>query len=307
MSASEQQPTPYVQEARAIVFADVCKSTQLFERYGNTQALQIVGRALSVLSDVTVRHGGTVVKTIGDEVMSTFPAAAAAAEAAVAKQQAITDDPALARVGLSIKIGLHFGSVILEEGDVYGDAVNVAARMTSLAKAAQIITTRATVEHLPPELQSHTRSLGRTRVRGKEEAIEICEVLWLQDRAMLTNVLPSWEEVKKQQGEGRLVLQYGPEEFVVEPHGASFQMGRSPANDLSIQGKSVSRTHAVIAFSNGHFVLTDRSTNGTYLRVGAEEVFLHRDQVHLLGEGAISLGEPLENGEAEVIGYRCEH
>ena len=306
MSASEQQPAPYVQEARAIVFADVCKSTQLFERYGNTQALQIVGRALSVLSEVTVRHGGTVVKTIGDEVMSTFPAAPAAAEAAVAKQQAITDDPSLARVGLSIKIGLHFGNVILEEGDVYGDAVNVAARMGGLAKAAQIITTRATVEHLPPELQSNTRSLGRTRVRGKEEAIEICEVLWLQDRAMLTNVLPSWEEVKKQGG-GRLALRYGSKEFVVEPHGASFQMGRSPVNDLPIEGKSVSRTHAVIAFSNGHFVLTDRSTNGTYLRVGAEEVFLHRDQVHLLGEGVISLGEPLGNGEAEVIGYRCEH
>src|SRR5690606_35060063 len=101
-----------------------------------------------------------------------------------------------------------------------------ASRMTGFAKADQIITTRATVEHLPTELRGNTRSLGQASVRGKGQAIEICELLWQQDRGTLTNVLPSWEVLKKQQS-GRLVLQYGSEEFVVEPHGAAFHMGRA--------------------------------------------------------------------------------
>lgn len=305
MSASEERSAPYQQAERAIVFADVCRSTQLFERFGNEEGLRIVGRALAVLSDVTRGHRGTVVKTIGDEVMSTFPDAEAAAEAAIEMQQAVRDDPPLAEVGLSIKIGLHAGPVILEEGDVYGDAVNVAARMTGFAKADQIITTGATTELLPARLRGNTRRLGQTRVRGKERAIELCELLWQQDRDALTNVIPSWEELKKKH-EGQLFLHYGAQEFVVRPHGPAFQMGRSPANDLTTQGKNVSRSHAAIQFSNGHFVLTDRSTNGTYLRMGAEEVFLHRDQIHLLREGAISLGQSLEDAGAEVIHYRCE-
>ncbi len=305
MSASEEHPVPYQQAECAIVFADVCRSTQLFERHGNAEALRIVGRALAVLTDVTRRHGGSVVKTIGDEVMATFVAASAAAEAAIGMQQAVKDDRALAELSLCVKIGLHFGPVIPEENDVYGDAVNVAARMTGLAKADQIITTRATADGLPADLRSSTRSLGHTRVRGKEAPIEICELLWQQDRGALTSVLPSWEEMQRQRA-GRLVLRYGAREFVVEPHGSAFQIGRSPANDLAPQGQRVSRSHAAIQFSNGHYVLTDRSTNGTYLRVGMEEVFLHRDQIHLLREGVISLGQPTAEAGTEAIAYRCE-
>jgi adenylate cyclase len=305
MRAPEERAAPYEQAERAIVFADVCRSTQLFERYGNAEALRIVGRALAVLSDATHRYGGTVVKTIGDEVMATFPETPRAAEAAIAMQRAVKGDTALAEVGVCVKIGLHAGPVLLEEGDVYGDAVNVAARMTGLAKADQILTTRATVEHLSGPLARHTRGLGRSPVRGKEEAIELCELLWQQDREMLTNVIPSWEELKKRH-EGRLTLQYESQEFVVEPHGPPFQIGRSPANDLMTQGKNVSRSHATIQFSNGHYVLTDRSTNGTYLRMGAEEVFLHRDQIHLLREGVISLGQALASAGADTIRYRCD-
>ena len=93
MSAFEERSVSYPQAERAIVFADVCRSTQLFERHGNAQALRIVGRALTVLSDVTHRHGGTVVKTIGDEVMATFDDAEAAAEAVVAAGGSLLGEP----------------------------------------------------------------------------------------------------------------------------------------------------------------------------------------------------------------------
>ncbi len=311
MSPFEEQAAPNVKPSRAILFADVCKSTQLFEQHGNARALQIVGHALRVLSDLTFQHGGRVVKTIGDEVMSTFPEAPAAAEAARAMQRAIKDDLSLAQLGVRIKIGLHFGEVILEEGDVYGDAVNVAARMTSLTKADQIITTQATVDRFPPEQQRRTRGLGHVRVRGKAHPIEICEVLWHQDPAVLTTIAgPSWKDVQKKdvqkEEEGRLVLEYGPERFVVDPRASSFKMGRGDENNLVIERQSVSRIHATIECSGGYFVLTDCSTNGTYLRMGAEEMFLHRNQVHLLREGAFSLGQALSDDTAALVHYRCE-
>jgi class 3 adenylate cyclase len=305
MSASPSHRAPFDQAERTIVFADACESTQLFERYGDEQALWIVGHALTVLTDETHRHEGVVVKTIGDEVMATFTEAAAAAAAATAMHQAVQSDSLLSDVGMRIKIGLHAGPVIIEASDVYGDAVNVAARMVGFAKGDQTITTRATVERLPAHLHDQVRSLGRATVRGKDEPIELCELLWQPNRSLLTNVMLPWGELKKQR-ESRLVLRYGEREFVVRSDTPPFRMGRSPSSDLTTRDQNASRSHAVIRYSNGHYVLTDRSTNGTYLQMGAEEVYLHRDQIPLLREGAISLGQAHASAGPEVIYYRCE-
>lgn len=306
MDVSQKQSTPFRRAERAIVFADVCESTRLFERYGNEEALRIVGRALALLSEETDRRAGTVVKTIGDEVMATFAEAGAAAEAAAAMQRAIRADASSATAdALRIKVGLHAGPVLLGAGDVYGDAVNVAARVTRFAKADQILTTRATVERLPARLREQTRSLGRAAVRGKEMPVELCELLWQPNRDALTNVITPWDELRRRH-ERRLVLRYGAREFVVRPDARPFRLGRSPSNDLATQDPNASRSHAVIEFANGHYVLADRSTNGTYLRMGAEEIYLHRDQMPLMREGAISLGQAHASAGPEVIHYRCE-
>jgi class 3 adenylate cyclase len=307
MSSFEEQSGPYSKGVRAIVFADLCGSSKLFERVGNDRALQIVGRALEVLSDVTVRHRGLVIKTIGDEVMATFADAVSAAEAASAMHKAVKADPMLAEIGASIKVGLHIGEVILEKGDVYGDAVNVAARMVGLAKPDQIMATQETAERLPPAMKHATRRLGEARVRGKALPIELCELVWQEDTEQLTMIgaMP-WSGGREEGEGGRLILEYGSYRRVVEAQGPSFQMGRGEDNDLVIPEQGVSRTHATVEFRKGFFVLADRSTNGTYIRMGAELVFLHRDQTHLLKEGVISLGRTPANDPAGVIRYRCE-
>ncbi len=306
MSSFEEQSVPYSKGERAIVFADLCGSSKLFERIGNDRALQIVGHVIEILSDVTVRHRGRVIKTIGDEVMATFPDAVSGAEAASAMQQAVKADPMLAEIGSSIKVGLHIGEVILEKGDVYGDAVNVAARMVGIAKADQIMTTLETTERFPPALKHTTRRLGEARVRGKALPIDLCELVWQQDTEELTMIgaLP-WSSGRAEEG-GKLIIEYGAVRRVVEAQGSTFQMGRGEDNDLVIREQGVSRTHATVEFRQGFFVLADRSTNGTYVRIGAEVVFVHRDQTHLLNEGVISLGRMPSNDPAGVIRYRCE-
>lgn len=123
--------TPQEQVAVTILFADICGSTRLFEQYGDMRARLIETRVLDTLTDETGAYGGAVIKTIGDELMCRFPDAEQAVRAACDMHRAIKSDPELVRLNLAIKIGLHHGPVLVEKNDVFGDAVNVAARMVS--------------------------------------------------------------------------------------------------------------------------------------------------------------------------------
>ena len=149
-----------------ILFADVSGSTKLFETLGDEAARRIVAGVLQVLGEITQRHGGRLIKTIGDEVMCTFPGALNGLLAATDMQKRVSTDPAFIRDNLGIRVGLHHGDTLVEETDVYGDAVNTAARMASLAKREQIVTTASTVSGVTNTGPLRTRSLGTARVSG---------------------------------------------------------------------------------------------------------------------------------------------
>src|SRR5215510_5865238 len=135
-------------QSLTILFADVSGSTKLFETRGDVEARRLVAAVLNALAEVTGRHGGHVIKTIGDEIMCTFPGPMQGLLGSVDMQKRIAHDPAFARDNLAIRIGLHHGETLVEDNDVYGDAVNTAARMASLAKREQIVTTASTVNLL---------------------------------------------------------------------------------------------------------------------------------------------------------------
>ena len=144
----------------SIVFADISGSTRLYEVLGDAVARELVSECLGLMSEQIDKYSGTVIKTIGDEIMCTFPTADQATEASMGMQEGVTEDlpdrnPNTPST-LTIRVGLHHGSAILESGDVFGDAVNVAARMAGLAKGGQIITTKETAEQLTPVLRSST-------------------------------------------------------------------------------------------------------------------------------------------------------
>src|SRR3984957_9159847 len=136
-----------------ILFADVVGSTRLFETMGDLRARDMVTTCVDVMRAATEQHNGTVIKTIGDEVMATFPSADDALNAAGQMQREIAGHVDLKVEGqpVAIRVGCHFGPVVLEAKDVFGASVHTANRMTSQAKAGQIITTAATVERLSPE------------------------------------------------------------------------------------------------------------------------------------------------------------
>ena len=137
---------------QTILFADVSGSTRLFETKGDVEARRLIALVLGALTQVCQQHGGRVIKTIGDEIMCTFRSALQGVLAACDMQRKMARDIEFVRDNLAVRIGLHHGEALLEDNDVFGDAVNVAARMTSLAKREQIVTTASSLRELtgPP-------------------------------------------------------------------------------------------------------------------------------------------------------------
>lgn len=305
MGLGDRESTPQ-QAMAAVLFADICGSTRLFEKYGDVQARQIEHRVLDTLAAKTVAHGGTVIKTIGDEIMSRFPTPDQATDAARAMHKAIGDDPDLARFNIAVRIGLHYGPVLeVENNDVVGDAVNIAARMASLAKADQIITTRDTVKNLSIDLEGVTRSLGRVWVKGKEDEMEILEVIW-HESTSLTQMAGGYEELRNLLYT-KLILEYRGKIIELESNVSSFTLGRDERSKLRVDRDLVSRSHAHIECRQGKFILVDRSTNGTYILLeNGSRFFVRREEFTLQDRGFICLGQAIAaDGNPDVIRFQC--
>ncbi|HOB62800.1 MAG TPA: adenylate/guanylate cyclase domain-containing protein [Candidatus Competibacteraceae bacterium] len=292
--------------AATVLFADICGSTRLFEKYGDWRARQIEAQVLGLLMARTNENGGTVIKTIGDEVMSRFPSAQQAVRAACGMHQALRDDVDLAGLNISIRIGLHHGQVLVESDDVFGDAVNVAARMASLAKADQIMTTRETIGELSDDLQKMTRNLGQSRVRGKREQMELAEVIW-HDTTSLTQIAGGHEDLRNLLF-ARLTLEYRGHTFELAPSSQVFTIGRGEKNHLVVDRELVSRSHAAIEFRQGKFILMDQSTNGTYLQLeSGARFFVRREELTLQERGLICFGQAAIEQNPDVVRYACSY
>jgi len=289
----------------AIVFADISGSTRLYETLGDAVARELVSQCLELMTEQIKKHGGTVIKTIGDEIMCTYPSADQAVESSMAMQEVVTED--LPRINpnmpssMTIRIGLHFGPAILEEGDVFGDAVNTAARMAGLAKGGQIITTGETAESLSPALRECSRHVDRITVKGKAEELDIFEVIWQAEDVtrMATGLLKT--ETKK----ASLVLRYHTEQREFDQEMGTVIIGRGKKADMVINDSMASREHARIEFRRGKFILTDQSTNGTYIITADGPAYLRRENIVLTGAGKIALGREVADA-TEVVMFNCE-
>lgn len=280
---------PNENSSLAILFADVSGSTRLYETLGDKAALERIEHCLSNLSALVRKHHGEIIKTIGDEIMSSFPDASSAFHAARAMQMEMAMQLISGKHPLLIHVGLHYGPAIREDGDIFGDAVNIAARLTEIAKPGQIITSQQTADTLPAELRSDMRQLGTATLKGKREEIEICEIIW-QEGGDLT-LMPG-SAFKAQAYGGSLVLRHAGVSLVLDEKKPAAVLGRDKNNDLVVNTPLASRQHAQIEFRGGKFILIDQSTNGTYVFTeGGRNAFVHREEFPLTGMGSFSLGQ----------------
>ena len=288
----------------AIVFADVVGSTQMYDKFGDTKASETVALCLDVMKDATHQYNGTVIKTIGDEVMSTFPTVEEAMGAAVMMQARISADTKQEdRITVSIRIGCHYGPVVQEQNDIFGAAVHTANRMTSQAKARQIVISGGTVEHMSPELKKQTRQIDVATVRGKLDEVALYEFLWNPEEA--TSMLPTIEWENQERKASKLELSFRDQTIEVTDRRKNVIMGRAEDNDLVVKGNLISRIHAKVEMRRGKFMLVDQSTNGTFvLNLLGEETFVRRDSMEINGEGTIGLGRAEEPGASLAIHFK---
>jgi class 3 adenylate cyclase len=292
-------------QQRAILFADVVGSTRLYSLLGDAKAREVIAVSLQVMVEATEACAGTVIKTIGDEVMATFLTPDDALSAATKMQERTNTHPLLQadEVRLSIRIGCHFGLVTFEERDIFGAAVHAANSVTSEAKGGQILATVAVIERLSADWQWAIRQIDVATLKGRTEETALYEVHWQTDD--VTGMLPSIDVASAvSHSRQRLRLIQGEREWVIDEQCPMLSIGRGDQNEILVKGDLISRQHARIEMSKGRFSLTDLSTNGTFVKAnGDPEQFVRRDSTALAGSGVIGLGESPEKDMPLVIRY----
>jgi len=287
----------------AIMFADIAGSTNLYDTLGDQLARAKVATTIETMSEITRQNNGTVIKTIGDEVMCTFPTAEDAGTAAWDMQETFEEEAESNTDGspVAVRIGMHFGPAIMEGGDVFGDAVNVAARMAAQAKAKQIITTQGTLDKLPPAMRASTRFVDHAPIKGKKEEIDIFEIIWQEEDVtrMATGMI-----INRPTPAATLNITYNGQTIELSKLRPGLMMGRSQNCDLTINEKLASRQHVRIELRRDKFFIVDQSTNGTHVMVdGSTEEFLRREEIPLTGSGRISLGKGFNEDPEEVVEF----
>ena len=290
-----------------ILFVDVCGSTQLYETLGNARAQAIIAKTLDVLSRAATRHVGTIIKTIGDEVMCSFTTARDAAHAAVDMQRSVKQAAALEDLGiksLAVRVGFHSGPVISHAADVFGDTVNVAARVVAHAKPGQILVAKQTVRKLPRDVAASMRFVGSTPVKGKKEVVDLYELIWERENLTLVQDVPSAEPPPENI---RLTATLGSQTVELGQSRTVLHLGRGPENEFVVADPLASRMHARIEFRRDRFVLVDQSLNGTFVQiVGAPETVLRRDEMVLNSSGLISLGKSTAAQQQLCVRFRVQ-
>lgn len=279
-----------------VMFADICRSTYLFDRLGDDKAAALVSDMLRQAAAHVKTCNGEVLRTKGDDVLCIFEGSSDSLQAALLIHEAATGLALSADCEFSMRIGINTGDVILADGDLLGDTVNTAARLASLAKAGQTIASASTIDLLDHVTGGIVRPLGRLSLKGKSGPTEVFEFVAADQADEITEVGAAVQFPKS----NRLSISCGSRVYELNFLLDRFLMGRAPDCDLVMDHPLVSRNHAEIRYLNNEFVLIDFSTNGTELIVNGRPRMVLRSQAALRGNGSIFLGRTMYNREFEI-------
>ena len=251
-----------------VMFTDIQGSTAYFDKHGDAAGLLMVHQCNDILHKIVETHGGRVIKTIGDGMLATFEDCGKSVEAGVKMQHGLCDlDQAKAEgEHIAIRIGIHYDTGIVRSRDVFGDVVNVASRIESVAQARQIVISESLYDRVV-NLGFQLVKLGRFLLKGKKTERTLFEVVW--DRAPHDGAGQAPPHGDKPSSRGfRLQLIDKTGAIQAEyPVSKSLTVGRSKA-DITFPDD-----HAM-APSGARFFLDDEQLFVQDLSGGAENIFM---------------------------------
>ena len=282
-----------------VMFADLTGSTGVFERLGNEAATQAITALTQWIAQVVTDYDGRVIKMLGDGVLALFPDGGSAVQAVVQLQRehARRQSARGPAQTLQLQVGLDCGEIVEVDGDCYGDAVNVASRLSDLSGARQIWASADVVKQMaapPPGGRFH--ALGPVPIRGREQAIDLFRIDWQEDSSTDMMTLPAIDPGRragvKPAAQGSLELRYLDVHRVFRTDQLPVHLGRAREAEFVVNDPRVSRLHARIDWRNNAFVLVDLSSYGTCVRFSGAptELKLRRDDCVLHDGGEIALG-----------------
>ncbi|MFM1908264.1 MAG: hypothetical protein RLZZ591_1941 [Pseudomonadota bacterium] len=293
-----------------VIFTDLIGSTGVFESVGNSRATEAVLQLTQWISQVCSDHGGQVVKTLGDGVLALFPTGQLAVDAVVQMQRLHQSNIAgmAPELRMPIRIGVASGEVEMVGGDCFGDAVNVAARLSDLSGPHEIWANDLALSTAVERAGVRFRSLGTVQIRGRSELCSAYQLEWHTDlnTAFLTrqaDLDTDLDSVDVLGGEIRLA--WDEQVRTCRSFDLPLNLGRGTGMDVVLNDPRVSRQHARIEWRNGSIVLVDVSSFGSWVRFagGGADVLLRRKDCVLHGEGVICLGAPPGDGPVPAVRF----
>lgn len=295
-----------------VVFTDLFGSTNAFEALGNAQATLAVTRITGWIAKVVEAHGGRVVKMLGDGVLALFKDNLSAIHAVVEMQRVHQNRQTQFQASkfMPIRIGVASGEVEIVAGDCYGDAVNVASRLSGLSGPFQIWVNSATLAGASESNGVHFRVLGPISIRGRAEPCLVYQVDWQEDVAtdfltMQAELDSSLEASGRDVLGGEIELSWFDTRKTFRAFELPVNLGRIHQADFVVNDPRVSRTHARVDWRNGSVMLVDMSSYGSWVRFsgGGSDLLLRHEECVLHGRGEIALGSSFSDLSAPILGF----
>lgn len=291
---------------QVIMFADVVGSTRLYEELGDAPAQRIVKQCLDIAKELIAAHGGRTITELGDEVMAVFADSgdAAAAACEIHARMADPESDQKAERHLPMRIGMHYGPISGNDGDLISETAKIAHWAATNAKPEQTLGTAAVIDVLPRIYQAVSRFVDdETWNFISIEHVALHEIIWdVEGVTAYNGEIPTLDSQRC----ARVKFSWNNVSVTLDADRPVISIGRGSENDLIVRHELASRQHLSAQFSRGRCTITDNSTNGTvvYSNFDHQQHELKRETFTLQGNGKIFLGQPDEIDDAFAIRYQ---
>ena len=177
-----------------IMFTDIKGSTTFFDMRGDLEGVTMLQRHNDLVVPPIESEGGRVLQRLGDGLLAVFPTATPGVKAGIEIQKRLHahNQGRAEREQILVRVGLNSGMGLVEESNVFGDAVNTAARVQSLAEPGQILVSETTFQEASRDLGNDIfLPVGASALKGKLEKVVVYDVVWSQEQARLRAAVPA--------------------------------------------------------------------------------------------------------------------